>query len=73
MKEYINFFIRALPLTIGVFLSLTGLCFLTGFYDSGLDFSQGDFWLFSIFFIIGFPLLIFGVDRLSNYSSNHVN
>ena len=73
MKEYFRFFAKALPLTIGVALTLTGLCFLVDFYDRGLYFTYEEFWAFCFYFVIGFPTLFWGVNHLAGYTPNKSN
>ena len=55
-----------MPFTIGMALSLVSLCFLVQFYDDGLDFDGEYIWLFIVFFLTGFPTLIYGINKLSN-------
>ena len=64
MKEYFQFFVKALPLTIGVALTLTALCFMVEFYSRGIDFEDEEFWAFCFFFVVGFPTLLWGVNHL---------
>jgi hypothetical protein len=68
MKEYVRFLLRAAPFTIGLTLSLVGLCYLVRFYDFGFDFESENIWMFVIFFGFGIPTLIYGINRLSNKS-----
>ena len=65
MKDYLQMLLRALPFTLGVALSLVGLCYLVRFYDYGLDFEDEYIWMFAVFFGLGFPTLIYGLNRLS--------
>ncbi|NVK55883.1 MAG: hypothetical protein HWE26_09720 [Alteromonadaceae bacterium] len=65
MKSVISFWLKALPFTLGVALSLISFCFLIQFYDRGLYFDEEYIWFFMIFFLIGFPTLIHGIDKLS--------
>lgn len=65
MKELFSFFTKSLPLTIGIALTLTGLCFLVKFYHHGLHISNDEFGGFIFYFIIGFPTLLWGVQHLS--------
>ena len=65
MKKHIKFFLAALPLTVGVTLTLIGLCFLVEFFDRGLRLDKEDFWTFVAFFSIGFPVMLFGANYLS--------
>jgi len=71
MKYFFRYILRSLPLTVGIILSIIALCFLVQFYDRGLDFEAEEFWAFSIFFIIGFPLLVWGIDYLSRITPNN--
>ena len=68
MKLFLRFWFRAIPFTVGIALSLIALCFLVAFYDYGLDFDEEDIWIFLIFFLAGFPLLIYGLNKLSDQS-----
>lgn len=65
MKDYFRLLTRALPFTVGVALSLIGLCFLVKFYDYGLDFEYRYVWIFAIFFGVGFPTLVYGMNKLA--------
>ena len=71
MKEFFRFFVTAIPFTVGMLLSLIALCFLVEFYDRGLDFDNGEFWVFVIFFVVGFPSMIFGINKLSEKTPNN--
>jgi len=66
MKLFLRFWIRAIPFTVGIALSLIALSFLVAFYDYGLDFDEEEIWIFLIFFLAGFPLLVFGLNKLSD-------
>lgn len=66
MQEFIRYWIRALPFTAGMALSLIALCFLVEFYDRGLDFEDGEIWAFVFFFAIGYPMLLFGIQKLKS-------
>ncbi|MBW2165937.1 MAG: hypothetical protein JRG74_07520 [Deltaproteobacteria bacterium] len=70
MKEFFRFFVTAIPFTVGMLLSLIALCFLLKFYDRGLDFDNEEFWGFVIFFVVGFPSMIFGINKLSKKTPN---
>ena len=65
MKSFFRFWLKAIPFTIGMALSLIALCFLVEFYDRGLDFDEEYLWLFAAFFLTGFPTLIYGMNRLA--------
>ena len=70
MKEFFRFFVTAIPFTVGMLLSLIALCFLVEFYDRGLDFDNVEFRVFVIFFVVGFPSMIFGINKLSEKTPN---
>lgn len=59
---------RAVPFTVGMALTLIALCFLVRFCDRGLDFAEEEIWLFAIFFLAGFPVVIFGINRMAKDS-----
>ena len=65
MKEFFRFFVKAFPFVAGLICTLAALAFLVNFtsYES---FSDDSFWLFVVFALIGFPLLLFGINRLSD-------
>jgi hypothetical protein len=65
MKDFIKFCIKALTFTIGMALTLISLCFLIKFYENGLNFDNDEIWTFTMFFLTGFPTLIFGINQLS--------
>ena len=71
MKEFFRFFVTAIPFTVGMLLSLIALCFLVEFYDRGLDFDNVEFRVFVIFFVVGFPSMIFGINKLSEKTPNN--
>ena len=68
MKLFLRFWLKSMPFTLGMALSLISLCFLVRFYDYGLDFDEEYIWLFIAFFLTGFPTLIHGINKLSNNS-----
>ncbi|WP_193075574.1 hypothetical protein [Pseudomonas sp. FME51] len=68
MKDFARFWWRASTFTVGVALSLIALCYLVRFYDYGLDFEDEYAWLFAVFFLIGFPTLLYGMKKLSEKS-----
>lgn len=72
MKKFFRFFVTAIPFTVGMLLSLIALCFLLKFYVRGCDFDSrsGEFWGFLIFFVVGFPSMIFGINKLSEKTPN---
>ena len=64
MKTYLKFFKRTLPITFGMIFTLLALCFLVKFYSYGLDFEDDiEYVYFIVLFIIGFPMLVFGIDN----------
>jgi len=65
MRAAVRNWLRALPFTVGIALSLIALCYLVRFYDRGLDFDEGDIWTFAALFLIGFPTLIHGINVLA--------
>ena len=73
MKEFFRFFVTAIPFTVGMLLSLIALCFLLKFYDRGFDLQSHSyaFWCFVIFFVVGFPSMIFGINKLSEKTPNN--
>ena len=73
MKEFFRFFVTAIPFTVGMLLSLIALCFLLKFYDSGFELHRhgNEFWCFVIFFVVGFPSMIFGINKLSEKTPNN--
>ena len=64
MKDFYEFLVRCLPLTIGMAMVLIGMCFLVDFYDNRLDFEE-EFFAFVFWFAVGMPLMLFGIDKLS--------
>lgn len=73
MKELLNFFVKALPLSLGLILSLTALSFLIGFTDGARlsDIGEEDFVTFLILAIVGIPTLLFGIKKLSSDGTTH--
>lgn len=71
MKNSLGFFIRALPLTLGLILSLTALSFLVSFTDTAelSEIAEEDFLSFVVLAFIGIPTLLFGIDKLSTDGS----
>lgn len=68
MKSLLLFFIKVIPFTIGVILTLTSLAFLVEFTDQRLNFGDlgnEEFWSFVFFAIIGIPILLFGINKAS--------
>ncbi|MEJ2061018.1 MAG: hypothetical protein P8Y64_11130 [Gammaproteobacteria bacterium] len=66
MKAFFLLWWRSLPFTVGMAASLIALCFLVRFYDYGLELDSEYIWLFMLFFLVGFPTLIFGIKKLSH-------
>ena len=68
MKELVHFFLKALPFTAGLILSLTALSFLINFTDSARlsNMEEEDFITFVLLCILGIPMLLFGIKKLSN-------
>jgi hypothetical protein len=70
MKDYFIFFKRTLPITLGMIFTLIALCFLVKFYDYGFHFKDDlEYVYFIIFFLIGFPMLMFGINKEAKYES----
>jgi len=71
--NFITFFLRSLPFTAGMALSLLSLCYLVDFYNIGLDFNETSIWQFAACFMTGFPTLLYGITLLStdNAPSTH--
>ena len=65
MKAFYKFWVRSLTFTIGIGLVLTAMCFLVDFYDNRLQLDDGEYWAFVFFFVLGMPLMLFGIDKLS--------
>ena len=66
MKSFFHLWFRSLPFAIGIALTLISLCFLVRFFDFGLEFDEKEIWLFSAFFLSGFPILVYGLNKLSD-------
>lgn len=68
-----TFWLKALPLTLGIALTLTALCYLMNFYEhihffnfkKVLLLKAKDFNAFLLFFLMGFPTILYGIDKLS--------
>jgi hypothetical protein len=72
MRSFFGFFFGALPFTIGIILTLTSLTLLADFADQSIgfhDFLDKQFFGFVFFAFLGIPWLLFGVERLSVWSS----
>jgi hypothetical protein len=64
--KFFRFLSHALPLTLGVMFTLISLSFLVEFLDRGLDFEE-EFFAFVFWFVIGFPLLLSGTNRIAKW------
>jgi hypothetical protein len=69
MKNFAQLFVRGLPFIAGMICTLTALTFLISFAESAslsrlLD--GEPFVVFAVLSVIGLPLTIFGIDRLSS-------
>lgn len=67
MKDFFSIFLKSIPFVAGIILTLTAVSFLVEFASqasvSNLD--EADYWAFVIFAVIGIPLTLFGINRLS--------
>jgi hypothetical protein len=70
VKSFFKFWLKAIPFTLGMALSIISLCFLIKFYDYGLNFEDQNIWFFCIFFFIGFPTLTYGINKLRSDDDN---
>lgn len=72
MKNFIQFFRKSTPLTIGVILVLFSLGFLVQLVENGELFSadSNDIWGFIFFAMIGVPTLLFGVNKLAEAATD---
>ena len=68
MKTIFKYWLRCLPFTIGIGMVLVAMCFLVEFYDNRLKLDDEEFWTFVFFFVLGMPLTLFGIERLSQPS-----
>jgi hypothetical protein len=69
MKKFAQLFFRALPFIAGMICTLTALTFLISFAESASLsrlFDGEPFVVFAVLSVIGLPLTIFGIDRLSS-------
>lgn len=69
MKNFAQFFIKSIPLTIGLILTLFALSFLVQFVERGAhlsDIDNEDIWGFIFFAVAGVPTLLYGVNKLSD-------
>lgn len=71
MKNFMSFFLRALPLSLGLILCLTALSFLVSFTGAEqlTDIAEEGFLTFVVLSIAGIPTLLFGIIKLSNESA----
>ena len=68
MRYFMRFFIKSLPLSIGMILTLLALSFLVKFVENGAylsDIDNRDMWAFIFFAIAGLPTLLIGVNYLA--------
>ncbi|MFZ2169921.1 MAG: hypothetical protein WAW61_09835 [Methylococcaceae bacterium] len=68
MRNFVQFFIKSIPLIIGLILTLFALSFLVQFVEGGADlsnFGNEDIWGFIFFAVAGVPTLLFGVNKLA--------
>jgi hypothetical protein len=69
MKNFAQLFVRALPFVAGMICTLTALTFLISFAEApslSRLFDEDPFLIFVVLSVIGLPLTIFGIDRLSS-------
>lgn len=72
MKSFIKLFGRAIPFVGGIICTLTALSFLITFGESASLsnlYEIENFFVFVILSLIGLPLIVFGINRLSNEAS----
>jgi hypothetical protein len=67
------FLIRTIPLTLGIFITITSFLFGFEFFDRGLDFDDEEFSIFLILFLIGFPLILVGLNVLGEATMDTKN
>jgi len=68
MKNFAQFFIRSIPLVVGLIITLFALGFLASFVEDGAnlsDFDNEDIWGFIFFAFVGVPTLLYGVNKLA--------
>jgi len=67
MRDFAQFFLKSIPLTIGLILTLFALSFLVQFVESGAWLSEADedVWAFIFFAVVGVPTLLFGINKLA--------
>lgn len=68
---FMRFFFLALPMVLGIICTLTALAFLVDFASlASLSLLEDDEYVgFIVFALIGIPLTLFGVDRLSEHAA----
>jgi len=64
--KLVRFFTKCLVFSTGIIFVLLSLCYLIKFYDFGLDYDDSELILFLFFMTMGIPVLIFGVNLLSD-------
>jgi hypothetical protein len=71
MSGFIRFFVLSLPMVVGIICTLTALAFLADFasFASLTRLEDGEYVGFLIFALIGIPLTLFGIDRLSGHAA----
>lgn len=65
MKEFFRFFLKALPMAIGLILCLTSLTYLVEFSVSGYH-AEENFLAFAFIAVVGIPTLLYGIRKLSS-------
>jgi hypothetical protein len=67
MKDLLKYFVKAIPLSLGLILSLTALSFLVAFTDGAelSELGESNFLSFLVLALLGIPTLLFGIERLS--------
>jgi hypothetical protein len=68
VKSAVNFFLRSIPLVTGIILTLTAMAFLVEFANiaSFDSLAEEEFRGFVLFALGGLPLMLFGINLLSN-------
>ena len=62
---FIKFFVRSVPLLVGMILTLISLTYLVSFVNYGQEYDEPYFWIFVILFVLGFPLLLWGTNKFN--------
>ena len=67
-KEILRFWLRSLPLVLGIISILTAFAFLIEFTDRASfdNLEDEEFLGFVLFALVGLPLTLFGINRLAN-------